>query len=140
MLLVLCVFSAFMFHTYLMLATTEEFKVSFSRFGPTEMRIGLIVINALLVRFGTRPLKGALPYIALGGTIAIGVIAYRTQKKLWRADMRAKEAENRKSMNLDGSCFAVNVDGRPLQPKSRGRRLKRAFPKKRRPLKAELSV
>ena len=32
MLLVLCVFSAFMFHTYLMLATTEEFKVSFSRF------------------------------------------------------------------------------------------------------------
>ena len=94
MLLVLCVFSAFMFHTYLMLATTEEFKVSFARFGPTEMRLGLIVINALLVRFGTRPLKGALPYIALGGTIAIAVIAYRTQKRLWRVDMLAKEAQN----------------------------------------------
>src|SRR5207253_6562298 len=65
MLLVLCVFSGFMFHTYLMLAATEEFKVSFSRFGPTEMRIGLIVCNALIVKFGVRPLKGALPYIAL---------------------------------------------------------------------------
>jgi archaetidylinositol phosphate synthase len=92
MLLVLCVFSAFMFHTYLMLATTEEFKVSFSRFGPTEMRIGLIVINGLLVRFGTRPLKGVLPYVALGGTIALGVLAFRAQKRLWRIDMQAKQA------------------------------------------------
>lgn len=93
MLLVLCVFSAFMFHTYLMLAATEEFKVSFSRFGPTELRIGLIVINVLLVKFGIRPLKGALPYVAIGGTIALAVMAYRAQQKLWRADMQAREAE-----------------------------------------------
>ena len=92
MLLVLCVFSTFMFHTYLMLATTEEFKVSFSRCGPTEMRIGLIVINGLLVRFGTRPLKGALPYVALGGLIVIAILAFRAQKKLWRIDMAAKQA------------------------------------------------
>src|SRR5207253_10123396 len=64
LMLVLCVFSAFMFHTFLMLAATEEFKVSFSRFGPTELRIALIVINGLLVRFGTRGLKGALPWFA----------------------------------------------------------------------------
>jgi phosphatidylglycerophosphate synthase len=94
MLLVLSVFSAFMFHTYLMLAMTSEFKVSFSRFGPTEMRIGLIVINALLVKYGVRPLKGALPYVALGGTIALAVIAYRAQKKLWRTDMEARAAED----------------------------------------------
>jgi len=93
MLLVLCVFSGFMFHTYLMLAATEEFKVSFSRFGPTEMRIGLIVCNALIVKFGVRPLKGALPYIALGGTVAIIVMAYQAQKKLWRIDMEAKNAK-----------------------------------------------
>ncbi|HEY5838164.1 MAG TPA: CDP-alcohol phosphatidyltransferase family protein [Pyrinomonadaceae bacterium] len=95
MLLVLCVFSAFMFHTYLMLATTEEFKVSFSRFGPTEMRIGLIIINALLVKFGTRPLKGALPYVAIGGVIVLGILAYRAQKKLWRVDMAAKHGSAR---------------------------------------------
>jgi phosphatidylglycerophosphate synthase len=93
MLLVLCVFSAFMFHTYLMLATTEEFKVSFSRFGPTEMRIGLIIINGLLVQFGIRPLKGALPYVVIGGMIALAVMAFRAQRRLWRLDMQTKAAE-----------------------------------------------
>src|SRR5437867_830086 len=85
MLLVLCVFSAFMFHTFLMLAATGEFRVSFSRFGPTELRIALIVINALLIRFGARPLKAALPYVAFLGTVALGVLAFRAQQKLWQS-------------------------------------------------------
>src|SRR5256886_4956855 len=92
MMLVLCVFSAFMFHTFLMLAATGEFRVSFSRFGPTEFRIALIVINALLVKFGLRPLKGALPYVAFFGVVALGVLAFRAQQKLWQSDMQAKEA------------------------------------------------
>jgi hypothetical protein len=58
MMLVLCVFSAFMFHPFLMLAATEEFKVSFAVFGPTELCLFLIIINGLLVRFGVRGLKG----------------------------------------------------------------------------------
>lgn len=91
MLLVLGVFSGFMFHTYLLLAAKEEFTISFLCFGPTEMRIGLIICNALLVKFGVRPLKGVLPWIAGCGVIALGVVAYQTQKKLWRSDMRAKQ-------------------------------------------------
>lgn len=92
MMLVLCVFSAFMFHTFLMLAATEEFKVSFSFFGPTELRIGLIIVNALLIKFGTRGLKGALPYIAVCGNVVFALLVYRAQKKLWKTDMQAKEA------------------------------------------------
>jgi archaetidylinositol phosphate synthase len=92
MMLVLCVFSAFMFHTFLMLAATQEFKVSFSCFGPTELRIVLIVINALLVRFGTRGLTGALPYVAGCGIVALALLVYRAQKRLWKTDMQAKEA------------------------------------------------
>src|SRR2546421_750167 len=92
MMLVLCVFSAFMFHTSLMLTATEEFCVSFSKLGPTEMRIGLIVINALLIKFGVRPLKEALPYFAAGGTLMLVVVAYKAQKKLCQSDMHAKHA------------------------------------------------
>ena len=92
MMLVLCVFSAFMFHTFLMLAATQEFKVSFSCFGPTELRIVLIVINALLVRFGPRGLTGALPYVAGCGIVALALLVYRAQKRLWKTDMQAKEA------------------------------------------------
>lgn len=93
MMLVLCVFSAFMFHTFLMLAATDEFKVSFSRFGPTELRIALIIINVFIMRFGTRGLKGSLPWIALGGVIALSVLAYLAQRKLWKVDMRIKEMQ-----------------------------------------------
>jgi phosphatidylglycerophosphate synthase len=94
MMLVLCVFSFFMFHTFLMLAATEEFRVSFSRFGPTELRIALIIINGFIVRFGTRGLKGALPWVALGGVIALSVLAYIAQRRLWQIDMQNKaEAE-----------------------------------------------
>ena len=93
MMLVLCVFSAFMFHTFLMLAATEEFKVSFSLFGPTEMRIALIIANGFMVRFGTRGLNGALPWVAGCGTVALVLLAYRAQKRLWQGDMMAKQAD-----------------------------------------------
>ncbi len=95
MMLMLCVLSAFMFHTFLMLAATDEFKVSFSRFGPTELRIALLVINALLVKFGARGLNGALPWVAFGGVIALSILAYIAQRRLWQIDMQAKaEAED----------------------------------------------
>src|SRR5499427_7058010 len=90
MMLVLCVFSAFMFHTFLMLAATDEFQVSFSRFGPTELRLALMIINALIVRFGTRGLRGALPWVAFGGMIALTVLAYVAQRRLWQMDMKAR--------------------------------------------------
>src|SRR5712664_3275427 len=80
------------FNTFLMLAATEEFKVSFSVFGPTELRLALIIINGLLVRFGVRPLKGALHYVAGCGTVALALLAYRAQKRLWKSDMQAKAA------------------------------------------------
>jgi phosphatidylglycerophosphate synthase len=94
MLLVLCVFSAFMFHTFLMLAATDEFRVSFSRFGPTELRIALIVINVFIIRFGTRGLNGALPWVALGGVIALSILAFIAQRRLWQIDMKAKAEDN----------------------------------------------
>jgi phosphatidylglycerophosphate synthase len=94
MMLVLCVFSAFMFHTFLMLAATDEFRVSFSRFGPTELRIALIIINAFIIKFGTRGLNGALPWVAFGGIIALCVLAYIAQRRLWRIDMEAKADDN----------------------------------------------
>jgi len=90
LMLVLCVFSAFMFHTFLMLAATDEFQVSFSRFGPTELRLALMIINALIVRFGTRGLRGALPWVAFGGMIALTVLAYVAQRRLWQMDMKAR--------------------------------------------------
>ena len=79
-----------MFHSYLMLAAREEFTISVLCFGPTELRIALIIGNGLLVRSGIGPLNAALPWIAGAGVIALGVVVYAAQKTLWRSDMRAK--------------------------------------------------
>jgi hypothetical protein len=95
MMLTLCVFSAFMFHAYLMLAAREDFTISVWCFGPTELRIALIIGNGLLVRSGVRPLHAALPWIAGAGVIALGVVAYAAQKALWRRDMLAKRNADR---------------------------------------------
>ena len=95
MLLVLCVMSGFMFHTFLMLAATDEFKVSFSRFGPTELRIVLIILNMLIIEFGTRGLKGSLPWIAFGGVIGLSALAFVAQRNLWQADMKVKREARR---------------------------------------------
>ena len=59
------------------------------------MRIGLIVCNGLLVKFGVRPLKGVLPWIAGCGVVALAVLAYRAQQKLWKSDMLAKVTTDR---------------------------------------------
>jgi hypothetical protein len=56
------------------------------------MRLALIIINGLLVRFGVRPLVRALPYVAVCGTVALALLAYRAQKRLWKSDMYAKAA------------------------------------------------
>jgi hypothetical protein len=39
-------------------------------------------------------LKGALPWVAFGGVIALSVLAYIAQRRLWKTDMKNKaEAE-----------------------------------------------
>src|SRR5439155_26759178 len=107
MMLVLCVFSAFMFHTFLMLAATDEFRVSFSRFGPTELRIALIVINVFIIKFGARGLRGALPWVAFGGVIALTLLAYLAQRRLWQIDMKEKAAVQRVSELTTAEHFGV---------------------------------
>ena len=67
-----------------------NFGSVFSRFGPTEMRIALIIINILIIRFGTRGLRGGLPWIAFGGMIAFTVLAYIAQRRLWEMDMKER--------------------------------------------------
>ena len=52
----------------------------------------LLTIDGLLVNFGVRVVKGALPYVAVCGTVALALLAYRAQKRLWKSDMQAKAA------------------------------------------------
>ncbi len=92
LLLVLAVYGGFMVNSFLAFAATDRFEISHVKLGPTEFRIALIVINALVVRYGTRGLEQALPYVAAGALVALGMLVGVTQRRLWRQDLAHKAA------------------------------------------------
>ena len=91
LLFIMATFGGFMVNSFLAFATTEKFRISHLRLGPTEFRIALIAINTALITFGTRPMVKALPYVAAGSLVMLCLLVYRTQKVIWRRDMEHRE-------------------------------------------------
>jgi len=91
--LVLAVFGGFMVNSFLAFAATGRFHISHGKLGPTEFRLALVIINSLVVFYGTRRMAKVLPYVAAGGFVALCVLAYRTQRELRQRDAeRLREA------------------------------------------------
>src|ERR1700730_971081 len=86
----LAIFAGYEMSTFLAFAATDQLKISYLKFGPTEFRLALIVINALLVQFGTRYMVSGLKYVNVGGAIGLALLIYRTHKVVWGLDMNSK--------------------------------------------------
>ena len=94
-LLFIPVFGCFMVSSYLAFGATNEFKITFLSAGPTEIRFWFVVLNCLIIIFGTAFIEKILVYI-LALSIAFSCfIVYRTQKYIWNIDMKNK-TEGRK--------------------------------------------
>jgi archaetidylinositol phosphate synthase len=91
LLLLLALFAAYDFSTFLALSATDKLKISYLKFGPTEFRLALIIINGLLITFGTRYMISGLKWVNAGAAVGLCVLIYGTQKKIWRLDMEGKE-------------------------------------------------
>ncbi len=92
LLLVLAVFGGFMVNSFLAFAATGRFQISHGRLGPTEFRAALVLVNTLLVFYGTRRMAKALPYVAACGFVVLCALVYRMQRELWRRDMEHERA------------------------------------------------
>ena len=86
----LAIFAGFEVSTFLSFAATDKLKISYLKFGPTEFRLAIIVINALLIQYGTRYMASSLKYVNIGGAIGLAVIIYKTHKLVWDLDMKKK--------------------------------------------------
>jgi phosphatidylglycerophosphate synthase len=93
LLLILAVYGGFMVNSFLAFSATDQFEISHAWLGPTEFRIAIVVINALVVESGTRRMEAALPWVAAGALVMLIVLVYRTQRHLWRQDMARKASE-----------------------------------------------
>ena len=92
-LIMLAIFAGYEVSTFLAFAATDRLKISYLKFGPTEFRLALIVINALLVQYGTRTMINGLKYVNIGAAIGLALMVYRTHKVIWALDMKQKNGE-----------------------------------------------
>ncbi len=89
-LVMLAIFAGYQVSTFLAFAATDRLKISCLKFGPTEFRLALIVINGLLVQYGTRQMVNGLKYVNIGAAIGLALMIYRTHKIIWTLDMEHK--------------------------------------------------
>jgi phosphatidylglycerophosphate synthase len=95
LLLMLALFAAYDFSTFLAFAATDRLKISYLKLGPTEFRLALIIINGLLISFGTKHMISGLKWVNAAAAIGLVFLIYGTQKKIWQRDMEGKQPEIR---------------------------------------------
>jgi CDP-alcohol phosphatidyltransferase len=89
-LIMLAIFAGYQITTFLSFAATERLHISFLKLGPTEFRLAVIIINALLVEFGTRKMVNGLKYVNIGAAVVLAIIVFRSHKLIWELDMKEK--------------------------------------------------
>jgi len=78
-------------NAFLAFGATGALKITYLGLGPTEIRLVYIAVNALVVVLGPGILETAMPYaVALSGFLLL-VIVFRTQRRIWAADMAARQ-------------------------------------------------
>jgi hypothetical protein len=84
-------YCSLMVSAFLAFGATGQFKITYLRIGPTEMRLLFIILNTSLIIFGTAFLEKTLIYIFIIFIAGACVVIYRTQKYIWNIDMQAKK-------------------------------------------------
>ena len=91
LMLMLALFAAYDFSTFLAFSALQELKISHLKFGPTEFRLALIIINGLLISFGTRYMISGLKWVNAGAVVGLVFLIYGTQKRIWKLDMKGQQ-------------------------------------------------
>jgi phosphatidylglycerophosphate synthase len=87
---IMAVFSAFFINSHLSFSATEEFKITYLRIGPTEIQLGFVITNILIIIFGTQKIEFIIPYVLIAAIVAFIALLLKTQKNIWDIDMRNK--------------------------------------------------
>tara|TARA_B100001971_G_C18196914_1_gene542058 strand:- start:585 stop:1244 length:660 start_codon:yes stop_codon:yes gene_type:complete len=85
------VIGAFMANSFLAYSVLNKFRISYFKFGPTEGRIILIVLNTIIIYNGISYVENILPYVVAFFIIYMSATIYRTQKAVYKVDMDTKK-------------------------------------------------
>ncbi len=85
---IMMIYGAFMVNSFIHFAATNDFTISYFGFGPTEGRIGFIIINTMLIFIGKVYLSQFLPHLLAITFVALCIVVYKNQKILWDMEMK----------------------------------------------------
>jgi phosphatidylglycerophosphate synthase len=88
-LLCLSLTGGFMVHTLLDFGITNDFKISFHRFGAAEGRYVVVALNTALIFMGSGLMVKLIPFIALTSFVFLFMVIFQAQKRF-----RLIDAEN----------------------------------------------
>jgi phosphatidylglycerophosphate synthase len=109
LLFLLAVFAAFAVSAFLAFSATDRLTISYLKLGPTEFRLALIVINTLLILFGTKYMISGLKYVNAGAIAGLCFVVYQTQKNIWQLDMQEKERNKTRSVSV-GKTYGASKE------------------------------
>jgi len=116
LLIMMVLFAAYDMSTFLAFAASSELKISYLKFGPTEFRLALIVINGLVAHYGIRHMIGGLKFVNAGAFVGVCLLVYSTQKNIRKTDMAKKQE---RSLAVESDVRELNSAGNvTVQPRS----------------------
>jgi hypothetical protein len=77
-------------HNTLSFSATNAFEIYVFGMGPTEFRIGVILLNTAIIVTGTNHCRVTLPLLCVVCSVPLIVVVRRTSATLWSLDMEAK--------------------------------------------------
>ena len=87
-------YGTLMVSSFLAFGATGEFKITYLRIGPTEIRALFIILNCLITFFGTGFIEKSLLYVFILFMVGLCVVIYRTGKYIWNIDMQNKRSKS----------------------------------------------
>lgn len=88
-LVLLLVTGAMMAVSFLSFAATNQFQIAHYGIGPTEIRIGYILLNTLVAIVGTEIFSWGVPVVVAANLVTLVTIATQTSRQLWAIDVEA---------------------------------------------------
>ncbi len=83
---------AFLVNAFLSFASTNEFRIYYYGLGPTEIRIGYIIMNTIIFFYGVEIFRFWVPVILVLNIVTLIYLVYKSQKQLWLIDIKNKKA------------------------------------------------
>ena len=93
----LVLLGSFMVNSFLSFGATNTFEIYYFGVGPTETRVVFILTNTYIIYFGTANFDFLLPTVVVICLAGLIINTYQIQKKLWLADMEAKQTSFQKT-------------------------------------------